>query len=64
VVFVVFATIVLLLLATTCRTVPPASGSLAAEEHCEISQPLPTVVHLKNTGVGVRTETFAESNIV
>ncbi|KAL3212612.1 hypothetical protein MRX96_008021 [Rhipicephalus microplus] len=64
VVFVVFATIVLLLLATTCRTVPSANKSLAAEEQCEASQPLPTVVHLKNSGVGVRMETFSESNIV
>lgn len=61
VVFVVFATIVLLLLATTCRTLPPENTSLTAEEQ---HQPQPTVVHLKNSGVGVRTETFAESNIV
>lgn len=60
VVFVVFATIVLLLLATNCRSSPPAAAPLTAEE----PQPQPTIVHLKNSGVCVRTETFAEENIV
>ncbi|KAK8774681.1 hypothetical protein V5799_010785 [Amblyomma americanum] len=64
VVFVLFAAIILLLVATSCRRFQPGGSSQPEEPVQNPNEPRTTIVRLKDRGARVCTETLPERNSV